>query len=151
MHKKDLVKKVLTEYINKGHDFFELTPSFLGTVKELKGYSERTLKRGRTEFKSENKDLVSRHSKTSANVKKKIYLYLKNNPETTPKKLGQAFPKVDAKLLAKIRTMWKSELDGPMARKTKKGLSASTLKRKEKAAEKPAKSAKEKVMSFLSL
>ena len=149
MHKKDVVKKVLSEYINKGHDFFELTPSVLGTVKELKGYSERTLKRGRTEFKNENKNLVSRHSKTSANVKKKIYLYLKNNPEISPKKLGEAFPKVDSKLLTKIRNMWKNDQRGPKAQMIINSLSKASSKNKD--VNNPVRSAKEKVMNFLSL
>ena len=150
MHKKDVVKKVLRDYIKKGHDFFELTPSYLGNLKELKGYSERTLKRGRTEFKNENKNLVSRHSKSSANLKKKIYLHLNNNPGATPKKLSQSFPKVDAKQLSKIRTMWKNEHSGPNLKEAKKATTNASSRRKVKAADTPFISAKNRVMNYLS-
>jgi len=130
MHKKDIVKKVLNDYIKKGHDFFELTPSFLSELKELKGYSERTLKRGRTEFKLANKTLVSSHSKTSANLKKRVYFYLKENPGATPKLLRETFPKIDAKMLTKIRTLWKAAQGGPKENKIKKVASDPSLRQK---------------------
>lgn len=130
MHKKDAVKQVLAKYIKKGHDFYELTPSFLGALEELKGYSERTLKRGRTEFKNENKNVVSRHSKASANLKKKVYLHLDSHQGDTPKKLQNAFPQADIKQLTKIRNLWKSEQDGSVEKAATLTASESSLRQK---------------------
>jgi len=42
---------VIEKYIRKGWHFFELTPGFLATLPELQGCAERTLKRGRTEYR----------------------------------------------------------------------------------------------------
>lgn len=109
MHKKDQVKQVIEKYIKKGRDFFELTPSFLENLDELNGFSERTLKRGRTEFKIEHPDLMKAHSRNTASVKKKIFRHLDNSPKATPKELGILFPDVDRKILLSTRNLWKKE------------------------------------------
>ena len=109
MHKKDQVKEVIEKYIKKGRDFFELTPSFLGDLEELKGFSERTLKRGRTEFKLERQDVIKKHSRNTANLKKKIFKYLTKSPKATPKELSIVFPDIDKKLLSNTRNLWKKE------------------------------------------
>jgi hypothetical protein len=109
MHKKDQVKTVIEKYINKGRDFFELTPSYLENLDELKDFSERTLKRGRTEFKLEHPDMIQKHSRNSASTRKKIFKYLDNSPKTTPKALDSAFPDVGKKTLLSIRALWKKE------------------------------------------
>ncbi len=109
MHKKDQVKEVIEKYIKKGRDFFELTPSFLGDLAELKGFSERTLKRGRTEFKLERQDVIKKHSRNTANLKKKISKYLTKSPKATPKELSIVFPDIDKKLLTRTRNLWKKE------------------------------------------
>jgi len=109
MHKKDQVKEVIEKYIKKGRDFFELTPSFLGDLEELQGFSERTLKRGRTEFKLERQDVIKKHSRNTANLKKKIFKYLTKSPKATPKELSIVFPDIDKKLLTNTRNLWKKE------------------------------------------
>jgi hypothetical protein len=109
MHKKDQVKEVIEKYIKKGRDFFELTPSFLGDLEELKGFSERTLKRGRTEFKLERQDVIKKHSRSTANLKKKIFKYLTKSPKATPKELSIIFADIDKKLLTNTRNLWKKE------------------------------------------
>jgi len=109
MHKKDQVKKVIEKYIKKGRDFFELTPSFLANLDELKGFSERTLKRGRTEYKNDHQDILKKHSKDTANSKKKISKILEKDPDITPKALTNALPGIDPKLIFKTRTLWKKD------------------------------------------
>lgn len=109
MHKKDQVKEVIEKYIKKGRDFFELTPSFLGDLDELKGFSERTLKRGRTEFKLERQDVIKKHSRNTANLKKKVFKYLTKSPNATPKELSIVFPDIDKKILTSTRSLWKKE------------------------------------------
>lgn len=117
MHKKDIVKEVIEKYIKKGHDFFELTPSFLGKLEELEGYSERTLKRGRTEFKQANKDLLKRHSRKTVSIRKKIFKYLDENPKASEKDLQKAFPGADRQLLADSRNLWEKQ---PIKKEDKK-------------------------------
>jgi hypothetical protein len=97
MHKKDKVKQVIQKYIDQGKDFFELTPSYLVTLEELKGFSERTLKRGRTEFKAENSDSLKGKSKASLNVKRKVFSYLDDNPDSTLAQLKKKFSSQDKK------------------------------------------------------
>ncbi|MFH2132011.1 MAG: hypothetical protein ABIK68_16670 [bacterium] len=109
VHKKDQVKEVIEKYIKKGRDFFELTPSFLENLDELNGFSERTLKRGRTEFKLEHPEMIKKHSRNTANLKKKVFKYLEKAPKATPKELNILFPEIDKKLLVNIRNLWKKE------------------------------------------
>lgn len=99
MHKKDRVKEVIDLYIKKGKNFFDLTPSYLVELDELKGYSERTLKRGRTEYKNEHLDLLKGKSKGSINLKKKIENYIEKNPGISIEQLQQKYPKADRTLL----------------------------------------------------
>ncbi len=109
MHKKDQVKEVIKKYIKKGRDFFELTPSFLENLDELKGFSERTLKRGRTEFKHEHPELMKAQSRNTASIKKKIFKHLDKSPQATPKELAVLFPTVERKVLLSSRRLWKKE------------------------------------------
>ena len=109
MHKKHRVKEVIEKYIKMGRDFFELTPSFLEETEELKGFSERTLKRGRTEFKLEHPELMKDHSRNTASIKKKIFKHLDKSPDATPKELAILFPSVDKKVLTTTRKLWKKE------------------------------------------
>lgn len=109
MHKKDQVKDVIAAQIKKGRDFFELTPSFLENLDELKGFSERTLKRGRTEYKLEHPELMKKHSRNTASIKKKIFKQLDDAPSTTPKELSAMFPDVDKSVLTRTRSLWKKE------------------------------------------
>lgn len=107
MHKKDVVKEVIDKYIKKGKDFFELTPSYLVTLDELKGFSERTLKRGRTEYKAEHKDNLKGKSKAALNLKKKAMDYLDNNSETTLAQLKKKFSSQDKKVINDAFKTWK--------------------------------------------
>lgn len=107
MHKKDIVKKVIEKYVDKGMDFFELTPGYLVTLDELKGFSERTLKRGRTEYKNENKNQLKGRSKAGLNLKKKVLQYLEENPKTSLSQLKKKFASQEPKLLSEAHKEWK--------------------------------------------
>ena len=109
MHKKDKVKEVIDKYIEQGKDFFELTPSYLQTLIELKGYSERTLKRGRTEYKSEHKNLLKGKSKAVLNLKKKVQSFLDDNPQTSLEQLKKKFSSQDRKQISVFFNGWKAE------------------------------------------
>lgn len=118
MHKKDQVKQVIEQYIQKGRDFFELTPSFLENTTELKGFSERTLKRGRTEYKLEHPEIIKTHSRSTASAKKRVLKYLDKSPQASPKELGAIFPDVEKKVLSTARDLWKNEHTSEMNKKT---------------------------------
>jgi hypothetical protein len=113
MHKKDRVKEVIKKYINQGIDFFELTPGYLVTLDELKGFSERTLKRGRTEYKKEHKDLLKGKSKATLNIRRKMLKFLDENPKTTPDQLKKKFSTQDKKLVNEAMKVWRSENPKP--------------------------------------
>ena len=106
MHKKDRVKEVIEKYVALGKDFFELTPSYLVQLDELKGYSERTLKRGRTEYKNEHLNILKGKSKASVNLKKKVIAYLEKNPDSTKKDLQNRFSKAEKTLLNEAMDQW---------------------------------------------
>ncbi|MBU2513259.1 hypothetical protein KJ966_18095 [bacterium] len=112
MHKKDIVKEVIEKYIKKGKDFFELTPGYLVTLDELKGFSERTLKRGRTEYKAEHRNILKGKSKASLNLKKKVMKYLYDNPKTSLEQLKKKFASQDKKLVNEAFKLWKQEEKG---------------------------------------
>ena len=109
MHKKDKVKEVIDKYIEQGKDFFELTPSYLLTLNELRGFSERTLKRGRTEYKNEHRNLLKGKSKAVLNLKKKVQGYLDDNPKTSLEQLKKKFSTQDNKQLTGFFNGWKTE------------------------------------------
>lgn len=117
MHKKDKVKEVIDKYVKKGKDFFELTPSFLVTLKELNGFSERTLKRGRTEYKNEHKELKKGKSQSAANLNKKVFKLLDKKPNTTLKQLQEKFQDSDKKLLSDSFSLWKNEIKTSIGKK----------------------------------
>ncbi len=119
MHKKDKVKEVIDKYINKGMDFFELTPSYLVTLDELKGYSERTLKRGRTEYKAEHKNTLKGKSKAALNFKKKILMFLNDNPSTTQEQVKKKFASQDKKVVLEALKEWRQQKKKPVAKKAK--------------------------------
>lgn len=139
MHKKDQVKQVIEIYIKKGRDFFELTPSFLGGLSELKGFSERTLKRGRTEFKNENKDVIKKHSKDTVSLRRKINKFLNQAPKPTLPKLKKEFPKIDKEVVSTSFKLWKKE-QTPKKEEPKE---------KKTTVSQPKISAKQKVADFL--
>ncbi len=112
MHKKDKVKEVIDKYIKKGKDFFELTPSYLVNLNELKGFSERTLKRGRTEYKTEHKNLLKGKSKASLNLTKKIMSFLNDNPKTTLEQLKKKFAAQDKKVINETFKLWRQGKKG---------------------------------------
>lgn len=112
MHKKDFVKEIIEKYIKAGRDFYELTPGFLSQTEELNGFAERTLKRGRTEFKQENPALIEKHSKNKASARKKLYKYLEKNPTALPKEIEKAFPELDQQTITSCRALWKEEEQG---------------------------------------
>lgn len=120
MHKKDKVKEVIDKYINKGMDFFELTPSYLVTLDELKGYSERTLKRGRTEYKAEHKNTLKGKSKAALNFKKKILKFLNDNPSMTQEQVKKKFASQDKKLVLEALKEWRQQKKEPVAAKPTK-------------------------------
>lgn len=107
MHKKDLVKEVIEKYVGRGKDFFELTPGYLVTLDELKGFSERTLKRGRTEYKNEHKELLKGKSKAGLNLKKKVFGFLTENPSTSLDQLKTRFSGYDKKQITDFYHLWK--------------------------------------------
>jgi len=109
MHKKDQVKQVIEIYIKKGRDFYELTPGFLNQLDELKGFSERTLKRGRTEFKNENKDVVKKHSKETVSIRKSINKFLDMTLKPTLPKLKKEFPKLNKEIVSVSFKLWKKD------------------------------------------
>ncbi len=117
MHKKDRVKEVIDKYISQGKDFFELTPGYLVTLDELKGFSERTLKRGRTEYKNEHKNLLKGKSKAALNLKKKIFAFLNKNPNVTPDQLKKKFSGQDKKLVNEALKLWRAENRGTTPKK----------------------------------
>ncbi len=117
MHKKDKVKQVIQKYISQGKDFFELTPSYLVTLSELKGFSERTLKRGRTEFKAENSNSLKGKSKASLNIKRKVFNYLDNNPESTLEQLKKKFSSQDKKQITEYFNLWAKDSKSKVGRK----------------------------------
>ncbi len=122
MHKKDIVKEVIDKYIRQGMDFFELTPSYLVTLNELKGFSERTLKRGRTEYKKEHKDILKGKSKAAVNLRKKVFGTLENNPNISLEQLQKKIAGADKKQIADNLKLWKQEQSGqtnPKPKKTK--------------------------------
>lgn len=139
MHKKDKVKEVIEKYIDQGKDFFELTPSYLMSLDELKGYSERTLKRGRTEYKKEHKDALAGKSKAALNLKRKVYKYLEEQPKTKLAELKKKFSTADEKQLNEYFRAWRKE------NREKQGKTA----KKEKATGTGADSFRQKVFSFL--
>lgn len=120
MHKKDQVKEVIQKYINQGMDFFELTPGYLVTLDELKGFSERTLKRGRTEYKNENKDSLKGKSKAKLNLQKKVDGFLDENPETTLDQLKKKFSSQDKKQIPDLYNQWVRERKKAKTRKKAK-------------------------------
>ncbi len=109
MHKKDRVKEVIEKYIKQGVDFFELTPSYLVNLDELKEFSERTLKRGRTEYKNEHKDLLKGKSKAALNIKKKMIKFLDENPKSSLEELTRKFSNQDKKFVDETYKTWKKE------------------------------------------
>ncbi len=118
MHKKDKVKEVIDKQIKKGKDFFELTPSVLITLKELKGFSERTLKRGRTEYKNEHKELKKGKSQSATTLKKKVFKLLDKTPNTTLKQLQEKFQGSNKKQLNDAFKLWKKEIKTSIGKKT---------------------------------
>jgi len=120
MHKKDHVKQVIETYIRQGRDFYELTPSFLQSTDELKGFSERTLKRGRTEFKKERPDLMKKQSRDTASVHKRIFRFLEKSPQATSEQLVAMFPKIQPRILTVARKLWEQE-NPPETGKTRTG------------------------------
>lgn len=113
MHKKDIVKEVIEQYVDKGMDFFELTPAYLVTLDELKGFSERTLKRGRTEYKNANRNQLKGKSKAGLNLKKRVLRYLEENPKSSLNQLKTKFASQDPKVLSEAHKEWKKETKRP--------------------------------------
>ncbi len=133
MHKKDKVKQVIQKYIDQGKDFFELTPSYLVTLNELKGYSERTLKRGRTEYKAENRSSLKGKSKAALNLKRKVFTYLGENPKSTSDQLKKKFASQDKKQISEYFNLWIKDSQKKPARKPGKkvkGSEAGSLRQK---------------------
>jgi hypothetical protein len=106
IHKKDLVKDILEKYIQQGMDFYELTPTFLSEQPELKGFSERTLKRGRTEYKKAHLNELKTHSRTTAGIQKQIFRYLEARPEATVEELHDAFSNIERQRLVEYHRLW---------------------------------------------
>jgi hypothetical protein len=120
MHKKDLVKEVIEKYVSLGRDFFELTPGYLVTIDELKGFSERTLKRGRTEYKNAHRDLLKGKSKASLNLKKKVFGFLKENPDSSLDQLKSKFSSQDKKQISEFFNLWEQENQSKLRKKAGK-------------------------------
>lgn len=134
MHKKDMVKEVIQKYIDKGVDFFELTPSYLQDLEELKGFSERTLKRGRTEYKIENNDQLKGKSKAKLNTRKKLITFLEENPDTGLDRLKKKFSSLEKKEITDIYQNWADKngaaLSGQNRRKDAEESQAGSLRQK---------------------